>query len=70
MAGTTAKGLRYPTAGDNPAIHTDIQNLATDIDTELNDYVTTATANSTYATQAQAASFDLILTFQLLLGGM
>jgi hypothetical protein len=39
MAGTTTKGLRYPTAGDNPAIHTDIQNLATDVDTELDDYV-------------------------------
>jgi hypothetical protein len=38
MAGTTTKGLRYPTAGDNPAIHTDLQNLATDVDTELNDY--------------------------------
>ena len=35
MAGTTSKGLRYPTAGDNPAVHTDILNLATDIDTAL-----------------------------------
>jgi hypothetical protein len=39
MAGTTTKGLRYPTAGDNPAVHTDIFNLATDVDTELDDYV-------------------------------
>lgn len=39
MAGTTTKGLRYPTAGDNPAVHTDILNLATDVDTELDDYV-------------------------------
>jgi hypothetical protein len=38
MAGTTTKGLRYPTAGDNPAVHTDIQNLATDVDTELDGY--------------------------------
>jgi hypothetical protein len=38
MAGTTTKGLRYPTAGDNPAVHTDFLNLATDVDTELNDY--------------------------------
>jgi hypothetical protein len=38
MAGTTSKGLRFPSAGDNPAVHTDIQNLATDVDTELNDY--------------------------------
>ena len=35
MAGTTTKGLRYPTAGDNPAVHTDIFNLATDVDTYL-----------------------------------
>lgn len=39
MAGTTTKGLRYPTAGDNPAVHTDIQNLATDVDNELDDYI-------------------------------
>jgi hypothetical protein len=39
MAGTTTKGLRYPTAGDNPAVHTDILNLATDVDTELDAYV-------------------------------
>ena len=38
MAGTTSKGLRYPTAGDNPAVHTDIQNFATDVDTELDNY--------------------------------
>jgi hypothetical protein len=35
MAGTTSKGFRYPTAGDNPAVHTDFLNLATDIDTYL-----------------------------------
>lgn len=70
MAGTTAKGLRYPSAGDNPAIHTDFQNLASDVDSELDNYVTTTTADATYASKAQAASFDLILTFQLLLGGM
>jgi hypothetical protein len=39
MAGTTTKGLRYPTAGDNPAVHTDILNLATDVDNELDDYI-------------------------------
>ena len=38
MAGTTSKGFRYPTAGDNPAVHTDIQNLATDIDTKFDSY--------------------------------
>jgi hypothetical protein len=41
MAGTTSKGFRYPTAGDNPAVHTDILNLATDIDTALDGYLTT-----------------------------
>lgn len=39
MAGTTTKGLRYPQAGDNPAVHTDIQNLATDVDTLLDSYL-------------------------------
>ena len=38
MAGTTTKGLRFPSAGDNPAVHTDIQNFATDVDTELDNY--------------------------------
>jgi hypothetical protein len=47
MAGTTTKGLRYPTAGDNPAVHTDILNLATDVDTELDDYVLKATPTFT-----------------------
>lgn len=42
MAGTTTKGLRYPSAGDNPAVHTDIQNLATDVDTELDNYILAA----------------------------
>jgi hypothetical protein len=41
MAGTTSKGFRYPDAGDNPAVHTDILNLATDIDTALDGYLTT-----------------------------
>jgi hypothetical protein len=49
MAGTTTKGLRYPTAGDNPAVHTDIQNLATDVDTELSDYALLAGATFTGA---------------------
>ena len=39
MAGTTTKGLRFPTAGDNPAVHTDILNLATDVDTLLDAYI-------------------------------
>ena len=49
MAGTTTKGLRYPTAGDNPAVHTDFLNLATDVDTELNDYALLAGATFTGA---------------------
>jgi len=47
MAGTTTKGLRYPSAGDNPAIHTDIQNLATDVDTKFDSYATLAGATFT-----------------------
>ena len=39
MAGTTTKGLRFPQAGDNPAVHTDIQNLASDVDTLLDTYI-------------------------------
>ena len=70
MAGTTSKGLRYPTAGDNPAVHTDFLNLATDIDTELNDYLTTSAAASTYVTAANAASADVVRTIQFMLGGM
>jgi hypothetical protein len=70
MAGTTTKGLRYPTAGDNPAVHTDIKNLADDVDTELSDYVLTATANSTYALSATAASLDSVRVNAFMLGGM
>jgi hypothetical protein len=70
MAGTTSKGLRYPTAGDNPAVHTDIFNLATDVDTELNDYLTTATAASTYATLTASATDDSVRTIAFMLGGM
>jgi hypothetical protein len=70
MAGTTAKGLRYPTAGDNPAVHTDIKNLADDVDAELSDYVLTSTANSTYASAATAASLDSVRVVSFMLGGM
>lgn len=70
MAGTTTKGLRYPTAGDNPAVHTDIFNLATDVDTELNDYLTVATAASTYATLTASATDDSVRTISFMLGGM
>jgi hypothetical protein len=70
MAGTTSKGLRYPTAGDNPAVHTDFLNLATDVDTELNDYLTTAAAASTYATLTSSATDDSARTINFMLGGM
>ena len=59
MAGTTTKGLRYPTAGDNPAVHTDIQNLATDVDTELDDYVLKSAPNFT-STITLGASNNII----------
>ena len=57
MAGTTTKGLRYPTAGDNPAVHTDIKNLADDVDAELDDYVLKATPSfsSTITLETSAA---------------
>jgi hypothetical protein len=70
MAGTTTKGLRYPTAGDNPAVHTDIKNLADDVDTELSDYVLTTTANSTYALSTTSASLDAVRVNAFMLGGM
>lgn len=70
MAGSTSKGLRYPTAGDNPAVHLDFLNLATDIDNELNDYLTTATAASTYASLSTSATEDTVRTIGFMLGGM
>jgi hypothetical protein len=70
MAGTTTKGLRYPTAGDNPAVHTDIKNLADDVDAELSDYVLTSTANATYASAATSASLDSVRVNAFMLGGM
>ena len=70
MAGTTSKGFRYPTVGDNPQVATDIQNLATDVDTELNDYLTSATASSTYATITDAATEDKVRAITFMLGGM
>ena len=59
MAGTTTKGLRYPTAGDNPAVHTDIQNLATDVDTELDNYILAASPSFT-STITLGTSADII----------
>lgn len=70
MAGTTSKGLRYPTAGDNPAVHTDILNLATDVDTELNDYLTISSAAATYAPLSSASTDDSVRTTVFMLGGM
>jgi hypothetical protein len=59
MAGTTSKGLRYPTAGDNPAVHTDILNLATDVDTELDNYILGASPSFT-STVTLGAGADII----------
>ena len=59
MAGTTTKGLRYPTAGDNPAVHTDILNLATDVDNELDDYILKSAPSFT-ATVTLGAGADII----------
>lgn len=59
MAGTTTKGLRYPSAGDNPAVHTDIQNLATDVDTELDNYIL-ASAPSFTSTVTLGAGASII----------
>jgi len=59
MAGTTTKGLRYPTAGDNRAVHTDFLNLATDVDTELDDYVLKSAPNFT-STITLGASNNII----------
>ena len=59
MAGTTSKGLRYPTAGDNPAVHTDILNLATDVDTELDNYILASSPSFT-ATVTLGTSADII----------
>ena len=56
MAGTTTKGLRYPTAGDNPAVHTDFLNLATDVDTELDDYVLKSAPNFTSTITLRASN--------------
>ena len=71
MAGTTTKGFRYPSNGDSPNVAVDIQNLASDVDTGLDSYLTTATAASTYATVgALEATEDFSRTTMLLLGGM
>jgi hypothetical protein len=59
MAGTTSKGLRYPTAGDNPAVHTDILNLATDVDSELDNYILSSSASFS-STVTLGAGADII----------
>ena len=59
---TTSKGLRYPVAGDNPAVHTDFLNLASDIDTLLDSYVgTTNLVNLTFE-GSTADAFETTLT--------
>jgi hypothetical protein len=70
MAGTTTKGLRFPQNADAPNIAADFQNLASDVDTELDDYVLKSggifTANPQVPTGiifegATADSFELAL---------
>ena len=39
MAGTTPKGFRFPEDADAPNIAVDIENLADDVDAELDDYI-------------------------------
>ena len=68
MAGTTSKGLRFPQNADAPNVAVDIQNLATDVDTELNDYLTLSTAASTYTTLETAKQEARVINF--LLGGL
>jgi hypothetical protein len=55
MPGTTSKGFRFPTAGDNPAVHTDILNLATDIDTALDGFLTGVIGSSGLAFEGSTA---------------
>lgn len=62
MAGTTTKGLRYPTAGDNPAVHTDILNLATDVDNLLDTYIGQTNLVSITFEGASADSAETTLT--------
>jgi len=62
MAGTTSKGLRYPTAGDNPAVHTDIANLASDVDTLLDTYIGQTNLVSITFEGATADSAETTLT--------
>jgi len=62
MAGTTTKGLRYPTAGDNPAVHTDFLNLAGDIDTLLDSYISTTNLVNLTFEGSTADAFETTLT--------
>ena len=59
---TTSKGLRYPVAGDNPAVHTDFLNLAGDIDTLLDSYVGTTNLVNLVFEGATADAFETTLT--------
>lgn len=72
MAGTTSiHALRYPTGGDPATIHTDMKNLADDIDARLAGYGSIAEFQSTYENASQgtekglnsgASLFDQALT--------
>lgn len=62
MAGTTTKGLPYPTAGDNPAVHTDFLALAGAVDTLLDSYVGTTNLVNLVFEGATADAFETTLT--------
>jgi len=64
MPSTTAKGLPYPVAGDNPAVHTDIYNLAAGVDTLLDGYISTAGITSLVFEGTTNDTAELTLTTQ------
>lgn len=60
MPSTTAKGLPYPVAGDNPAVHTDIYNLAAGVDTLLDSYLTTTVGSAGLSFEGSTADANEI----------
>jgi hypothetical protein len=60
MAGQTTRGFRYPQNADAPNIAVAFQNLAEDVDTELNGFLTLS----------DASPEDVSRTVNFMLGGM
>jgi hypothetical protein len=52
MAATTTKGLRYPQNADAPNIAVAFQNLAEDVDAELDNYLALSAGNPEDAARA------------------